>query len=372
MGADGWGGVERWFLDTAEGLRARGHRVLSAGRPGSLWVERSRKAGFETRETPLHGDFPWREARALARWMRGERVDLLATKLHRGIRAGGLAARLAGGVPVVAFMGLVEVRRGWRFALTYRLFLDRILTLAPGMRREILEIGRFPPEMVEAIPYGVVPSAYETPPEVAARARAGLGALPGETLLVAAGRLHEQKRFDVLLEAFRSVLRGAPAARLAIVGTGKLRGALEEQARALEVAGRVTFAGFRTDMPAVLAAADLFVMSSDDEGLPMVVLEAMASGLPVVATEVGALRDLVEEGVHGRLVPPRDPGALAAAVAAMLRDRERLRAMGAAARERIREQYPLERCLDRTEAFLLRTAGKAPPTSSAGGAPGRG
>ncbi len=359
MGGDGWGGVERWFLDVAEGMRERGHRVLSVGRPGSLWTRRCLERGFETRATEMRSDFALGEARAVAWWIQETGVEVVCTKLHRGIRLGGLAARIARGrTPVVAFMGLVEARRGWRYRMTYRLFLDHVLTLAPSMARAIGEAGRFGKGEVEAIPYGVRPADYEIPGARVAAARDSLGAPPGAPLLVAAGRLHEQKRFDVLLEAFAAVRRGAPAARLAVVGTGSLRGELEARAAALGVADGVLFAGFRADVPDVLAAADVFVLSSDDEGLPMVVIEAMAAGRPVVATRVGAVEDLVEDGVTGCIVPRRDPTALAEALSGLLRDAAAARAMGEAGRARVRERYPLDLCLDRTEEYLLRVGGR--------------
>lgn len=354
MGEDGWGGVERWFMDLALGLRARGTRVLSVGRPGSRWTTRCLEEGIETRTTPMRGAFPLGEARAVAFWMQEQGVDVVCTKLHKGIRLAGLAARFAGHRPLVAFMGLVEVERGWRHRLAYRLLLHRILTLTEGMRRDILAVGSgVPPDHVAAIPFGVLPSNYEAPADPAVRE--SLGAAPGERLLVAAGRLHNQKRFDVLLEAFAAT---GGRARLAVVGTGALLPDLREKARAAGVADRVRFAGFRPDIREVLAAADLFVQSSDDEGLPIVVMEAMASARAVVATDVGSLRELVVDGETGLLVPRRDPAALAAAMGALLGDDGRRRAMGEAGRTRIRERFPLERFVADTEAYLRKVAGR--------------
>ena len=355
MGEDGWGGVERWFMDLALGLRERGVRVLSVGRPGSLWTKRCLEAKFETRATPMRGAFPLGEARAVAYWMNQQGVDVVCTKLNKGIRLGGLAARFAGHRPLVAFMGLVEVEKGWRHRWTYRFLLHRIVTLSEGMKRGILAVGAgIDEDQVAAIPYGVVPKDYALRADPAVRA--SLGAGPGERLVVAVGRLHDQKRFDILLEAFAS---GGEGARLAIVGTGGLLPDLEAKARALGVAGRVRFAGFRADVPAVLAAADLFALSSDDEGVPMVVLEAMASGRAVVATDVGSVRDLVVDGETGIVVPPRDPAALAAAMKALLADGTRRKAMGEAGRARVAERYPLDRCVRETEAYLRATAGRA-------------
>src|SRR6185436_18403697 len=127
VGGEGWGGVERWLFDLATGLRDRGHRVAMAGRPGSRWIRRATEAGFPVCEVALRGDFHLRQAWNLSRFMRREAVDVVVTKLHRGIRVSGFAATFAGRPPVVALMGLVEARRGLRYRLTYRLFLDRVV-----------------------------------------------------------------------------------------------------------------------------------------------------------------------------------------------------------------------------------------------------
>ncbi len=256
-------------------------------------------------------------------------------------------------------MGLVEVKKGWRYRLTYSFFLHWIVTLSEGMKRDILAVGSgVPPERVVAIPYGIRPGDFEVPAGEAAAARRSLGAGPVDRLVVAVGRLHEQKRFDLLLEAFAAAARKVPTARLAVVGTGSLRGDLEARATALGVEEKVRFAGFRSDVAALFAGADLFALSSDDEGLPMVVIEAMASGRAVAATDVGSVRDLVVDGETGLVVPRRDPAALGEAMAALLSDDGRRAAMGQAGRARIRERFLLEKCVGDTEAFLKRVAGR--------------
>jgi glycosyltransferase involved in cell wall biosynthesis len=357
VGGEGWGGVERWFLDVARGLRDRGHAVYSVGRPGSSWTARCLAEKFETRTTEMRGDLNVGEARAVAFWLREKKVDVVLTKLHKGIRLSGLSARFAGGMPVVAFMGLVEVKKGFRYRWTYRLFLDWIAAVAPSVRKGILEIGGVPEERVVVVGPGVDPEGYDVPTNAVAAARESLGAGPGSRLVVGAGRLHEQKRFDVLLEAFALARKRVPAARLAVVGTGSLRAALEATADSLGVADGTVFAGFRPDYAAVVAAADVFAMSSDDEGLPYAALEAMAAGRAVVATRVGAMEDLVEEGKTGLLVPRGNPEALGEALAALLGDDARRRAMGEAGRARAREKFPLAKCVADAEALLRRATG---------------
>ena len=364
MGSDGWGGVERWLMDLALGLRERGHRISSVGRPGSIWLQRCGDVGFPCLDVPLRADFHLGQARKLSRFMLDQGVDVVATKLHRGIRAAGFAAKLAGAPPVVAFMGLVETKRGLRYRLTYELFLDAVVTLSRRMREQIIEQGELAPETVHAIPYGVVPERYESAPGKREQVRKELGVPLDAPVALAIGRLNDQKRFDLMLECFRDVRVQVPDARLVIAGTGKLQARLADQCARLGLLSCAHLIGFRRDVAGLLAAADTLLMSSDDEGLPMVVLESMAAGRPAVATLVGSIDEQVVDGQTGFLVPRRDMAALGARLVEMLSDLDRAREMGEAARRRVKEHFPLSLCVQRTEECLtaLRDARTAVPT----------
>lgn len=348
-----WGGVERWLYDLATALRDRGHRVASAGCPESAWTKRMDESGFPVCRIPLRTDFGLQQARTLSRFLREHGVEVIATKLHRGIRASGFAARFAGRPPVVAFMGLVETRPGWRYSLTYRLFLDRIVTLSDAMRSDIARLGGIDPARVATIPYGIRAGEYDLPESEGLAARRDLGIAPDAPVALAIGRMHLQKRFDLLLEAFARVRSRLPEARLLVAGQGRLLPELEAVRRRLGLEQSATLLGFRNDIPRLLAASDCLVMSSDFEGLPMVALESMAAGRPVVATEVGSIAAMVESGRTGWLVPRGDPGALADRLADVLASPDRGRSLGAAGRVRVLDRFPLARCIEETERYLL-------------------
>jgi glycosyltransferase involved in cell wall biosynthesis len=155
-----------------------------------------------------------------------------------------------------------------------------------------------------------------------------------------AGRLVPIKGFDLLLQALPAILDALPASRLLLVGDGPDRPLLEAQARALGVADRVQLVGVHAQVAPFLAAADLLVAPSRNEGLGKALVEAMALGCPVVATRVGGIPTVVADGETGRLVPPEDPGALAQAVAELLGDPGLRQTMGEAGRRRA-EQFSL-------------------------------
>jgi glycosyltransferase involved in cell wall biosynthesis len=160
------------------------------------------------------------------------------------------------------------------------------------------------------------------------------------------------KDHATLVEAMARLRSRAPEARLVIAGEGELRPALEAQVRRLGLEDRVIFAGFRHDLDRILPAFSVFCLSSHLEGLGTSVLDAMAFGLPVVATGAGGIPEAVEDGVSGRLVPPRDPTALADALAEVLDNEERRRALGAAGRQRFLQRFTTDHMVDETVRIL--------------------
>jgi glycosyltransferase involved in cell wall biosynthesis len=170
-----------------------------------------------------------------------------------------------------------------------------------------------------------------------------------------AGRLTNAKRHEDLLAAVRIVKASAPDVQVLVAGSGPLQGTLEARIREWGLASNVTLLGLRLDVPALMQAADAFVMSSAWEGLPMVLLEASASCLPIVATDVGGSRDVIADGETGLLVPPGDPPALAAAMLrSMAMSPDARREMGGRAQQRTMSRFDMERVADRWEDLYQR------------------
>jgi glycosyltransferase involved in cell wall biosynthesis len=181
--------------------------------------------------------------------------------------------------------------------------------------------------------------------------------------VVAVGRLVEIKRLDILLEAIALVVRRQPRLTATLVGDGPLRSGLEQMARALHLEHCVRFAGFQPDVSPWLAQAKLYVLSSDSEGVPLALMEAMMSGLPVVATDVGDIRDLVENGVCGFLVPRRTPAELAQRIVHLLADESRLAGFGQQARIAAL-RYDTGRVTLQWEAILARFVSASQPATT--------
>jgi glycosyltransferase involved in cell wall biosynthesis len=180
----------------------------------------------------------------------------------------------------------------------------------------------------------------------------GLGIPDGVPVVGNVAALTGHKDHATLVEAMALLRRRLPEARLVVAGEGELRPALEARVRERGLEDRVVFAGFRRDLDRLLPAFSVFCLSSHLEGLGTSLLDAMAFGLPVVATAAGGIPEAVEDGVTGRLTPPRDPAALADALADVLGDEERRRAYGAAGRRRFLERFTADHMVEETLRVL--------------------
>lgn len=276
----------------------------------------------------------------LARLVRATRPAILHTHLVHADFAGLPAGRLAR-VPVLVSTkhGFNPFRDGRIFAAADRAvarLADVHVAISRGLARYLAEREGFDEERFEIVHYGI--EAGADPPPVADPAR-----------LAIVGRLIPIKGHDVLLEALARLRRTRPEATLEVVGDGPLDTELRAAVSRLGLDGAVTFTGRVAPVGPAYERAGVVVVPSFGEGFGMVALEAMERGRPVVASAVGGLPEIVDDGRTGLLVPPGDPDAIAAALDALVADPARAAAMGAAGRRRALESFSQERCTDRVE-----------------------
>jgi len=201
-------------------------------------------------------------------------------------------------------------------------------------------------------------------PEERAIARRAWGAGHDDVVLMTVASLKPLKRIDALLRAAAALRNSGAPIRAVLVGDGPDRGALESLARELGLSDRVTFAGVREDVDAWLRGADVFVLSSRTEAFPNVVLEAMATGLPVVTTDVGSVREMVEPGVSALVVPAGDDPALGAAISRLASDPSLRDAFGRRGREIVEARFRFETTCAQREALLEELLSRSPATGA--------
>lgn len=293
----------------------------------------------------------------LARMMRRERFDIVQTYLWGANTWGRLAARLAGVPHVLASERNVDI---WeeRYKQVLGRWLargtDRIIANSEAVRRYLLDHA-VPAEKVVTIYNGVNFDRFRVPCDPATR-RAELGLPPDAILAGAVARVEPAKDHATLLSAFSLIAGKTPRLHLVVVGGGSEIDRLRQLARELRVAERVHFTGPRTDAAEWLQSVDFSVLSSVKEGLSNTVLESMAAGRAMVATDVGGNAEVIVEGETGHLVPARDPVALADAIASLASSDERIRSFGRAGRDRVHDLFSVERMVERTQSLYLSIA----------------
>lgn len=290
---------------------------------------------------------------AMIRLLRQHRPRVLVAFMYHAILLGRMAGWLAG-VPAIISSVRTERTGGpvreWLLRLT-----DPLGTLTTTNAERVAARLRaqsiVPADRLRVVPNALPEPALPAPAEVEAL-RGALGIPEGTFTWVAVGRLEPAKDYPTLLRAFQTVARQLPQTRLLIAGRGE-SDELRHLADQLGVGDRVCFLGARKDIPVLLALADGFVLASAWEGLPNALLEAMAAGLPAVATGVGGVPELIRHGVTGLLVPPREHRALAKAMCRLMSlEPEARKALGERAQGTVAARFGLRQVIARWETLL--------------------
>lgn len=294
----------------------------------------------------------------LSRLLRQEVAIVESFTLHSNLLALPLAALAGVQVRVATHHGIVEgsFRSLERLhaALINGGLATVLVAVSDQMREYAIQREGVRRDRVVVIPNGIkIPTETHKPVEEKALLRTELQVPEGSLLLLSVGRLTKPKGHVDLLDALAPPSNRDAAFVLALAGDGPLRPALEAQANNLGIAEKLRFLGVRHDIDRLLLAADIYVQPSLQEGLSIALLEAMAAGLPVIATAVGAAVDVIVDGESGVLVPPNDPVALAAALEELLVDVDKRQRLGRAGRARVAREYSLERMCRAYETLML-------------------
>jgi len=343
------GGAERCLAELATRLdRGRFEPVVYCLAPEPADAERSCLGPLREAGVPVHclgGRSRWQlfwVVLRLAWLLRRQRAQLVQTMLFHANIVGTMAARLARVPKVVA--GLRVAERGAEWHVRWESRLRRRVDRHVCVSRDVADFGwaemRIPREKLVVIPNGVDPARYPAPEPAKLTS---LGVWAGRRAVTFVGRLERQKGVRWLIESAPDWLERLPDFDLLLVGKGPLEPELRRLAEKLGIPGRVHFAGWRPDVPEILAASEILVLPSEWEGMPNVVLEAMASRLPVVASDVEGVRELLGEGAKNQTVRFGDGRGLAERLARLLSDPQLAAELGAANRRRVEQEFGIER-----------------------------
>ena len=353
------GGAERCLTQLAVGLDPRRFApvVYCLGRPPAapkgLLYEQLRAAGIETHFLGVRSS--WRLLAGVLRLssaLRNQHPTILQTFLFRANVVGAMAARLAGVPHVVASVRVADPRS------RLRLFIERFLTrkveryvcVSRNVADYCRAIAKLPAQKLVVIPNGVDVQRFSNLPPASL---AEWGIAPGGRALCVVGRLDRQKNIQWLLTEARELLTALPRHDLLIVGDGPQRRKLERYCQELDLSGRVHFTGWRPDVPRIMAACDLLILPSSWEGMPNVLLEAMAAGRPVVATDVEGVRQVLGSLAPQQVLPSQEGHLLRERITAILGNPQLATRLGQENRSRVEHEYSAQAMVAAYEQLYL-------------------
>jgi len=356
----GWGGQASRILMLSTELARRGHHVTIAAPPGEL-SGKARQAGLPDLavddgfafRAPSHAASFLRDIRRMRALLKREPFDVVDVHGSQDTWVTAVA-RLSGGLPRCLIMtrhNTKRVRSGWANRLLYRRLIDHLIIVDESVRRQyetFLSAG-----VLEDRRISVIPSAYRTDlfhdSVDGSRVRDELGLTSSSFAVGVAGRLVADKGHIFLMRAAAALKPRLPGLVLLFAGTGPDEERLRRQALELGLADSIRFLGFRADIAEVEAAFDVAVLPSIGcDASSASIKEAMALGVPVVATDIGGARSIIEDGVTGAIVRPGEPGDLAEALASIAKDREAARRMAERARQEVSLRFSIQRLADET------------------------
>lgn len=346
IGTGKFGGGEKWMVSAGSQLAAKGHDVIMIGRRGSKFLDHAMKAGI----TSL-GISPWQKATGLylltiTRELSRQKNDILICNLNTDVRTTGLLAKMRGTPVILARHGLLNYnKKRWRYKASAKHILDGIITNSNTIKNTYAGYGWFDERFVKVIYNGITIPQHVVPYDFSKQ-------FPGKTIIYSAGRLSEQKGFTYLIEAAAILTKTRTDLVFFVSGEGKLLPELQKQTADANLQDSFIFQGFTADIYPYLKGCDLFVLSSLFEGMPNVVMEAMAMHKPVVATDVNGVRELMVDGKTGIIVPPKEPQALAESIAKVIENPDMLAEFGMAGYERVKSEFTMSAMASNLERYL--------------------
>jgi glycosyltransferase involved in cell wall biosynthesis len=362
------GGAQKAMMQLARGLHRRGHEVTVV----AMYDKAGSIPDFEARFGLPVIDLAMRPNGSalrrlvamlsgvvrLHRLLRQRQVDVLQSFTHYSNILGPVVGYLSGvPVRVTSQRNPLELRSPWLLRADHFISRSRLAQRMVAVSKSVAEYciahEGLATENVVTIVNGLdlTEWSFSDTDAIRHRTRRALGLGPEHLAVSTVARLHPQKGHDMFLEAIEKLIEKVPSARFLWIGDGELRHELNRQIHERRLADHVQLLGTRQDVPELLLASDLFVLPSLWEGMPNAVLEAMAAGLPVVATAVDGTPEVVEAEVTGWLVPPSDPDALFRAIYAALHDRGRRQRMAEGGRRRIEAHFSIDRYVEGFETL---------------------
>ena len=350
----GLGGAEQVVINLAKGIDKKKFNVIVCClNDKGIFAQEVEKEGIEVIALGKKGKFDATVLFKLIRVIKKYKIDIVHTHLWTSDFWGRIAAKLAGVPVIISTVHNVDVWKPKVFLLIDRIlsyFTDKIIAVSNTVKYFYINNAKIPKNKIETIYNGIDVDKFNIKVNRNIKRRE-LGLNADTKVLAVIGRLVEQKGHIYFLECFRKLLGKYSDIQGLIVGDGPLRGELEERSKMLGLNGRVIFTGIRNDIPEILKIIDVLVVPSLYEGLPTIILEAMAAGVPVVATNVGGNSEIIVNGETGFIVPPKDSSVLAEYIGKILENNNLVESMRVMSRERAIQYFSLDKMMREVEGI---------------------
>jgi glycosyltransferase involved in cell wall biosynthesis len=344
-----WGGGEKWMLTAASGLQKKGHTCFCCGQKNSLFLHNCKQAGLPILPLKIQSDFGLENILTLTRFFKQHHIDIIIANFNKDVRLAGSARKLAGVPLLIARNGLPILRDRWIYRRTYKMFVDAILTNTSTIKDRYLTYGWLDDDFISVIHNGI-----DTSQEISFIRTTVLNKYnitEQQPVIGFFGRLVSQKQPDKFLKIAVKILQRIPQARFIFVGDGPLREDILLLADKLNIGDKIHLLGAQKKVMELYSICDLILLTSEKEGLPNVIMEAMLAGKPVVAFDVGGVRELIPTAAQGCVVPFNDIAAAAERAVRILESDALQQKLGQHARQHIIKNFSVEKMLTNIETL---------------------
>lgn len=344
-----WGGGEKWMVQAGAGLVGRGHQVSIACLKGSVIEQKSVEKRLNIFHFSIPADIAFWKMVSLKSFLRKERIDVLICCQNKDVKIGARAARSIGVKAIFARQGIQNLTNKEKYIKPFTKNIDGIITNTISIKKIYEGFGWFPDNFIHVIYNGV-----EIPDKINKIDLYKNHKLSkGSRIIFSSGRLDHQKGFDLLIDVAVKARNKSLNWIFVIAGEGKLKSELIARAVKSGVSDVIHFIGFSNEVPALLKAADIFVLPSRYEGMPNALLEAMALGKASVATSVNGAPELVEDGVSGFLVESENADQIFDSLHELLSNEKLRKSMEQHAKERVENHFTIDKMINSLEKLLI-------------------
>jgi glycosyltransferase involved in cell wall biosynthesis len=345
-----WGGCEKWMLRTGIALRNKGHNVYFGGRKDSLFLQKCLGENFPTESFKVGSDFNAIIIRKLTNYFKKHNINIIINERNQDIRFTGLAKMLNGERVLVARTGLPSIKNNLSFRFIFPKLIDGIVVTTQAIKDKYLTYNWMKKQNIRVIHDGILPLSIPTINESDLKEKFDLP--PDRPIIGIFGNLIKLKQHRVFLEVAAKLLEKQSNLIFIIVGDGPERSNIEKFAVKLGIIDQIYLLGYQEDTLPLYRMCDLVLLTSQQEGIPNTIMEAMMMEKPVIAFDVGGISELIVNEKNGILIPPNDIYVMTQKAIQLIEDKRRMDEMGKIAREHILSNYSFQNMVIEIENYL--------------------